>query len=283
MSPRQQKRPAGPIRWPRVPPPLDLGPGAQGDGRCASLMDLDDDLAQECDPEVRAAARSMTAVRVREAEVGSCDLEPWFKEVAHGPGLLILDGLIAISTCVGDREACELVGGGDLLQHFEPRAEELIAQTESCQALAATSFALLDETFAARSGSCPQVGVALLRRAARRAAEADTLRAIASHPRLEVRLVLVLWHLASRWGKVVPDGIRLSMPLTHRLLGQLVSAERPSISHAMHRLAQSELVVGTAGDLLLYGSLESHFQVLREPLRQIHPPRLVINRPAQLA
>lgn len=247
-------------------------------------MDLDDDLAQECGPAVQAAARSVTAVRVREAEVGPCDLEPWFDEVAQGPGLLILDGLVAVNTCVGDREACELVGGGDLLQHFEPRAEELIAQRETCHALAATSFALLDESFAARSGSCPQLGVALLRRAARRAAEADTLRAIASHPRLEVRLVLLLWHLASRWGRVVPGGIRLTMPLTHRLLGQLVGAERPSISHAMHRLAHTELVVGTAGDLLLRGNLESHFQSLREPLSdQIHHPRLAMSRPTQLA
>jgi CRP-like cAMP-binding protein len=191
---------------------------------------------------------------------------------------------MAMNTCVGERAACELVGVGDLVQPLEPRAEELVLQSESCQALAPASFAVLDEPFAARCSPCPQVGLALLRRSARRSAEAETLRAIASHPRLEVRLVLLLWHLGSRWGKVVPAGIRLTMPLTHRLLGQLVSAERPSISHAMHRLAQTELVVGTAGDLLLHGSLQSHFQALREPLSdQINQPRLAMPLAAQLA
>lgn len=185
-----------------------------------------------------------------------------------GPGLLILDGLIAINTAVGERAACELVGGGDLLQPLERRAEELVAQQETCHALCPTRFALLDEPFATRAGACPQVGMALLRRAARRSAEAETLRAISSHPRLEVRLVLLLWHLAGRWGRVSSSGIRLTLPLTHRLLGQLVAAERPSVSHAMHRLAQTELITGTACDLLLHGSLEAHFEALREPLAE---------------
>lgn len=241
--------------------------------RHVSLLDLDDDLAQECAPEVRPAARALTGVIVCEAEVGPCDLGTWFAQVAQGPGLLILDGLIAVNTSVGERVACELVGGGDLLQPFAHRAEELITQRETCQALCPTSFALLDEAFATRAGACPQVGMALLRRAARRSSEAETLRAISSHPRLEVRLVLLLWHLAGRWGKVSSNGIRLSLPLTHRLLGQLVGAERPSVSHALHRLVETQLITGTACDLLLIGSLEAHFEALREPLAD-HPGRL---------
>jgi DNA-binding transcriptional ArsR family regulator len=104
----------------------------------------------------------------------------------------------------------------------------------------------------------------LLRRTARRVAELDTLRAIASQPRLEVRLVLLLWHLAVRWGRVEPAGIRLCLPLTHRLLGHLVGAERPSISHALKRLADAGLVTGSAFDLHLNGSLERHLESLIE-------------------
>lgn len=280
MPAGHQKRPAGPIRWKRAAafasdPQGQRAPvGLEGlaarpeQARRVSLLDLDDDLAQECDPEVRPSARALTAVQVGETETGPCDLAPWFSQVSPGPGLLILDGLIAINTSVGDRVACELVGGGDLLQPFERRAEELIAQRETWHALSPTTFALLDEPFANRAGACPQVGIALLRRAARRSSEAETLRAICSHPRLEVRLVLLLWHLAGRWGKVSSSGIRLTLPLTHRLLGQLVAAERPSVSHALHRLAQTDLITGTAGDLLLQGSLEAHFEALREPLTE---------------
>jgi len=110
--------------------------------------------------------------------------------------------------------------------------------------------------------SWPEILQALLRRAARRSADIDALRAIASHPRLEVRLVLLLWHLAGRWGRVEVGGIHLTLPLTHRLLGQLVAAERPSISHALARLSHAQLVTGAACDLHLHGTLDSHLGYL---------------------
>ena len=61
-----------------------------------------------------------------------------------------------------------------------------------------------------------------------------------------------------------PSGVRLSLPLTHRLLGQLVAAERPSITHALKRLAQAGLVTGATDDLHLRESLEHQLQVLSE-------------------
>jgi CRP-like cAMP-binding protein len=123
---------------------------------------------------------------------------------------------------------------------------------------------MLDHEFAERVRPWPQIGMALLRRAGRRVAEADALRAIACQPRLEVRLVLLLWHLSTRWGRVEPSGIRLTLPLTHRLLGQLVAAERPSITHALARLADSGLVTGGACDLHLHGTLDEHLEALTE-------------------
>jgi hypothetical protein len=216
------------------------------------------------DVRMRVAARQVATVRVLDAEVGSCDLGPWFHAVGSGPGLLILEGLVAFETRVDDRTACELTGAGDLLQPPCPRAEELLAQRDAWRALWPTRFAMLDHEFAERVRPWPQIGMALLRRAGRRVAEADALRAIACQPRLEVRLVLLLWHLSTRWGRVEPSGIRLTLPLTHRLLGQLVAAERPSITHALARLADSGLVTGGACDLHLHGTLDEHLEALTE-------------------
>ena len=47
---------------------------------------------------------------------GECDLEPWFARRRARPGLLILDGLLAVHTRIVDRTVTELVGPGDLLQ-----------------------------------------------------------------------------------------------------------------------------------------------------------------------
>ncbi len=123
-------------------------------------------------------------------------------------------------------------------------------------------MALLDGEFAERVRSWPQILGALYRRAERRSDDLDVMRAISSQPRLEVRLVLVLWHLAARWGRVEPTGFRLDLPLTHKLLGQLVAAERPSISHALRRLSQAGIVTGSAGAWHLQGSIEEHLESL---------------------
>ena len=230
----------------------------------AYVLDADDDLAQEFDQRMRIAARQLATARVLDAGIGRCDLTPWLEAAGDGPGLLILDGLMAMDTCVGARTATELVGAGDLLLHSNPRPDDMLEQTTAWRVLCQARLALLDAEFSERVRAWPQIGQALLRRVGRRAAELDVLRAISSQPRLEVRLVLVLWHLASRWGRVDPSGIRLALPLTHRLLGQLVGAERPSISHALGRLAQTGLVTGSAGDLHLHGTVERHLECLIE-------------------
>ena len=70
---------------------------------------------------MRFAARQHATARLLDAGAGECDLAPWFAAVGNGPGLLILDGLVAIETRVGDRTATELLGAGDLLQPPEPQ------------------------------------------------------------------------------------------------------------------------------------------------------------------
>lgn len=250
----------GPIRWPPASAFVSRPP--ESASLYAYLLDADDDLAQEFDIRMRVAARQLATVRVLSAEVGPCDLGPLFAAVGRGPGLLILDGLIAFETRIGDRTACELTGAGDLIQPPFPRAEELVESSDGWRALWPTRFGLLDHEFSERVRPWPQIGMALLRRAGRRVADADALRAIACQPRLEVRLSLLMWHLATRWGRVEPTGIRVTLPLTHRLLGQLVAAERPSVSHALARLSHSGLVTGSACDLHLHGTLEDHLEAL---------------------
>lgn len=249
----------GQADWPQLPELARRSP--ESTSLYTYLLDADDDLAEEFDVRMRLAARQLTTVRVLDAEVGECDLEPWLAAVGEGAGLLVLEGLLAFETCVGNRTATELIGSGDLLQPAN-RPDEMLVRTDAWRVLWPTRFALLDADFANRVRPWPQIVQALLRRAGRRVADIDALRAITCQPRLEVRLVLLLWHLAARWGRVEPAGIRLTLPLTHRLLGQLVSAERPSISHALARLAHSGLVTGGAADLHLHGSLKAHLETL---------------------
>jgi CRP-like cAMP-binding protein len=228
------------------------------------LLDLDDDLAQAFDLRMRVVARQIATVLVVEVPVGVQEASAWIAADIEGFGVLIVDGVLAIDTCVGDRITSELVGGGDLLQRWEPGLDDLLERSCELRALVPSRLAVLDEDFAERVRPWPQIGHALLRRAARRAGDLNLLRAIACHPRLEVRLTLLLWHLAARWGRVEPGGIRVPLPLTHRLLGRLVGAERPSVSHALARLSHNGLLTGHADEWHLHGSLAGHLAALAE-------------------
>jgi CRP-like cAMP-binding protein len=194
----------------------------------AYLLDADPELAEEFDIRGRVAVRQLATARVLPVAVGAGDLSGWFNIARHGPGLLVRDGLVAFETRTGDRVAAELLGAGDLLQAPSLPTDELLERSCQWRALWPTRFALLDEDFVDRVRPFPQVVRALVSRACRRTAELDVLRAITSQPRLEVRLVLLLWHLAARWGKVEPASVRLCLPLTHRHRPARAASANPS-------------------------------------------------------
>lgn len=220
------------------------------------LLDLDVDLAEELDRGLRMVARPSATAMTFEADAGEVSLDQRLKAAAPGPGVLVLDGILAVNVRVGDRIAAELLGPGDLVESDGRSEEELFHRAVDWRALLPMRFAVLDGGFADRVGPWPQIMQALLRRSERRTRNLNVQRAIASQPRLEVRLALLLWHLAARWGKVEPGGIRLPLPLTHQLLGRLVGAERPSVSHALARLARTGLVTGHGDEWHLHGKIE---------------------------
>jgi CRP/FNR family transcriptional regulator, cyclic AMP receptor protein len=225
-------------------------------GALRYLLDIDTDLAEGLDVRLRLAARPAATAIVFDAGAGEIELSVALSRSKDGPGLLLLEGVIATSVRVGDRVASELLGAGDLLEPDEVETDELVACMTEWRALQPARLAVLDGAFAERIKPWPQLTQALLRRVERRAHNLNVQRAIASQPRLEIRLTLLLWHLASRWGRVEPGGIRLPLPLTHQLLGRLIGAERPSVSHALARLSRAGAVTGHGDEWHLHGSIE---------------------------
>ena len=105
-----------------------------------------------------------------------------------------------------------------------------------------TQLAVLDHGLVTRMNPWPQLGLELFARGTRRAHSLAVALAIAHHQRVEDRLMLTLWHLAERWGKVGPEGILVPLPLSHQRLADLVGAHRPSVTTAMGALTRSGAV-----------------------------------------
>jgi DNA-binding transcriptional ArsR family regulator len=232
-------------------------------GRFCYLFDVDEELAGDLDRRMQLVARPMVAARLVEISAGEFELIPLLAQLRGGLGLLIVEGIVALDVQVGDRTASELVGAGDLLAPWTSSADVVLLASETySRALVRTRVAILDEAFAERIRPWPQVLHALLRRAVRRTMELNVHRAATCHPRADARIALLLWHLAERWGVVMTDGILVPLPLTHRLIGQLVGAERPSVSHALGRLSSAGLVTREENGLVLHGTAAHHIAAL---------------------
>jgi len=115
-----------------------------------TARDADHDLADAVEGATPPARRLATA-RVLGLRPGDCDLAPWFQAVGHGPGLLILDGLVLAQPRIADRVVAELLGPGDLLQPPAGDGDDTVPSTPFWQALRPSRLAVLDAEFAERT------------------------------------------------------------------------------------------------------------------------------------
>jgi CRP-like cAMP-binding protein len=153
-------------------------------------------------------------------------------------GLLVMDGLLSRRLRIGGRECCELLGSGDLLRPWD--AEDASpASPAGWKVLTPATVAVLDARFAAIAGRWPPVFARLLQRTSARSQGLAFHLALAGVRRAEPRLLLVLTHLAERWGRVTPSGVALPLPLTHELLAHLACLRRPTVTVALHALMRS--------------------------------------------
>jgi CRP-like cAMP-binding protein len=173
---------------------------------------------------------------------------------ADGLGLLVLDGLLLRKVGVEGRHGVELLGEGDLLRPWQEDLEPLmLRQTSEWRVLERTRIALLDERFARLIGRYPRLGDRLMARAVQRARNLAVNMAIVHQARVDVRLHMMLWYLAGRWGRVRGDGIAVPIRLTHAVLADLVAARRPTVTSALSDLAKQGLVRPVNDGWLLAG------------------------------
>jgi CRP/FNR family transcriptional regulator, cyclic AMP receptor protein len=219
------------------------------------LLNLDPDLARELDSRRAREAAHRLYARSIDIPRGRWVPNRALLEGTRPIGLLLLDGLLVRETTVDDHPSAELLGPGDVLRAWEDEDhEELLPRSIEWMALTATRVAIIDHAFAVRAAQWPEVFASLLDRAARRAERLVVLQAIAHLTRVDDRLLALLWCLAERWGRVVPDGVLVSLRLSHRTLAAMVGARRPSVTTALGQLiARGKLERRADGQWILLG------------------------------
>ncbi|MBE2320073.1 Crp/Fnr family transcriptional regulator [Solirubrobacter sp. CPCC 204708] len=248
-----------------------------GAGR--SLLELDPELGQLLTDERRAAAERELRVRVTTFPVGEWDGGRLADADPTHLGLLVVEGVLAREVVLGDTVSTELLGPGDIVRpwHIEG-PPELLPVAVRWNALAPIRLGLIDRRAAAVIGRYPEVSVVIVDRLSERAQRLSVTQAISQLNRVDRRLLALFWHLAERWGRVARDGIAVPLVLSHRLIGELVGARRPTVSTALAELARDgQLVRRDDGTWLLTGDpvavpAERAAEVIRQRRRLMPTP-----------
>ena len=218
------------------------------------LLEADAELGEGLTPaELEAATRAL-AVHARGIDPG-----PWVPHDEQWPvaptlGLLVLEGVVTRDIVFAGRTTTELLGAGDVLRpweddvQFDPLPFGVVWHVHE-----PTRVAMLDARVALATARWPALAASLSRRHVRRARSLAFQLAIAQLPRVDDRLLVLLWALAERWGRVSTQGVRLLLALPHRTLATLVGARRPSVTTALSGLARDGLVERTEEGWLLHG------------------------------
>lgn len=215
------------------------------------LFELDPDLLALIPERDADVARRIVVVPSVRVPTGT-----WDQSEIGSPrwGAVVLAGLVARQVVVAGTAAAELVGAGDVVNVDAGSPDEVVASTAEWTVLEALHLALLDDRFGQAVRRWPELSACLLQRTERRAARLAVYQAISHLTRVDTRVLVMLWTLAGRWGRVTPDGIALPLRLTHRTLARLVGARRPSVTTAMTELSRRNLVVRRDdGSWLLHG------------------------------
>jgi CRP/FNR family cyclic AMP-dependent transcriptional regulator len=229
-------------------------PTVSGTRSLIALLDADPELGDGLAPDDLRAARRAVGVHVKALETGAW--APLDEEWPAAPalGLLMLEGLVTRDIVFAGRTTTELGGAGDVLRPWEDDVQfDPLPFAVAWHVHEPTRVAILDARFALATARWPALAAAVSRRHVRRARGLAFQLAIAQLPRVDDRLLVLLWALAERWGRVSPQGVRLPLQLPHRTLATLVGARRPSVTTALSGLARDGLVERTENGWLLSG------------------------------
>ena len=232
-----------------------MSSGAVQQSRLVRILHEDPDLAHRLDEQEAALAARQTVGRLEIARPGA-----WrpvtLDEGKSLFGGLILDGLMVRELSVGGGTAAELLGAGDLVLPIDAdEAVPFVSPAVEWTILETTRIAWLDAPFAVALRRWPELGAALLERSQRRFQRLALSQAISQLTRVDERVLIQLWHLSERWGRVRPDGVLLPVRLMHRVLARLVGARRPSVTTAVGSLEKRGLITRLPeGAWLLHGS-----------------------------
>lgn len=225
------------------------------------LFEHEPELLQHLTPGEAAAATERSVVE--SLVLGRGEIKPPAARADRVDlGFLVLEGVLLRRVEFFGRRAVEVVGQGDFVRPWNSNHDPpSLPCSTTWKVCGSARLAVLDRRFEREIARWPGVMSELLDRLAARGGALTVQLAIAQLPRLDVRLLCLLWRLADRWGTVGPEGITLDLNLSQSTLAELVSARRPSVNAALRDLRErGTLETPAPGRWLLKGDPPSEWR-----------------------
>ncbi|HWC25854.1 MAG TPA: hypothetical protein VG474_04655, partial [Solirubrobacteraceae bacterium] len=161
----------------------------------------DPDLGELLDERRHAAAER--AVIAPELRLAAGELS-WEERFEHPLlGLLVLEGLLGVRMQIPGRTHLELLGPGDVVVPWTvPAVDGSTTSKVTWCAFATARLAVLDRSFCLTIRGLPEIHEALAARFVMRARRLAFQLAVNALRVVDERVLLTLWHLADRWGRV---------------------------------------------------------------------------------
>jgi CRP/FNR family cyclic AMP-dependent transcriptional regulator len=224
------------------------------------VLEIDPDLGQGLDPQGFASAQRELVAETLTVARGVWELDPAWAATGAVLGLLILAGVLARDLVVGRRRSLEILGPGDMVRPWpKDRHSRDVDVDLRFTALEPVRFAALDARFAAQAARFPGVMSQLTGRVMGRATSASLRLIVHQVVRIDDRVLVSLWGLAERFGRVTPEGVVLPLAINHTMMARFVGAQRPTVSQAVGELTRrGEVQRLDDGGWLLKGAFPRH-------------------------
>lgn len=244
------------------------------------ILDEDPALGAGLSREDFAQARQYAIAEVKELGRGSYD-----PSSIGGPellGLLVLDGLMVRGVQVAQRRCGELVAPGALLRPWDNFGQNAPMPFEvRWRVIQPVRLALIDQRVSAVSARWPALMHGIVRRAVERSHALALNVAIHCLQHVELRLLVLFWHLADRFGRVTREGIVIPLKLSHGDLAELIGSQRPSVSSHLSRLSvRGEVVRRKDRTWLLRGEPPEEMRDMRARRGVFAPEAIEVEDPA---
>ena len=220
--------------------------------RGVRLLDADPDLAAEVAGEELEQARNVVLPTVT-LGAGAWEVEDLKRVrgvVGEVRGLLVLEGAVTIDLAIAGQVCTRLLTPGELVL-LDGWGNDSIPVRAGWTTLEPSVLAVLDERLLTIGGRLPGLLSTLLKRAAQQIRHALLQQAISQLPRVEDRLLALMWSIADRRGVVRGDGVWVHLPVTHATLAQMIGARRPTVSLGLRTLSERGFLSAENGGWLI--------------------------------